>query len=498
MTPFTHRTGTFLAAAAAFAFLSPCVAAASSIPWHDSLESAQAASQLSHRPVLLIFEADWCEACQRLDATTWTNAEAAALVAACFEPVRVNVDAVPDLARRYGVSHLPSACVIAADGTAKARFDLPETASGFIASAGRAVQQAAEPPAAAVAAAVAPTSQPVAQPVAQPPATVANASPPQQAAATMPKAPPAWPAETARGPAAASTASAVGPRYGDSPSRQLIEPAATEAPWLSAAPPESTGPSATAAPRAAAPAAATGGYPDTGLKAANSDGGYAAAGFPGSPPSERLASLAPPTQPPAAAAAVTAAAKPADAAKPTDDGETDSPEPKKEKYPVLAAMQKPFRYFMPTAKSDDADGDDETETETETVADQSTPFPVGLEGYCPVSLAEQGTWVEGRAQWGAQHRGRTYLFAGETQQRKFLADPDRYAPALSGDDPVLAFESGTQIPGQRRYGVTYQGRIYLFSTLETRGKFAANPQAYATRVQLAENPSAASGGTLLR
>jgi YHS domain-containing protein len=118
--------------------------------------------------------------------------------------------------------------------------------------------------------------------------------------------------------------------------------------------------------------------------------------------------------------------------------------------------------------------------------DPGAPMPLGMEGYCPVTLVEKGAWTEGRAQWGARHRGRTYLFAGESEQRAFLADPDRYAPALSGDDPVLAFESGTSTPGQRRYGVTYQSRMYLFSSPETRAAFAADPDRYTGQVRLAE------------
>jgi len=115
-------------------------------------------------------------------------------------------------------------------------------------------------------------------------------------------------------------------------------------------------------------------------------------------------------------------------------------------------------------------------------------MPLGLEGYCPVTLAEKGAWVEGRAQWGARHRGRTYLFAGPDEQKAFLVDPDRYAPALSGDDPVLAFETGKSTPGQRRFGVSYQQRVYLFATPETRSTFAANPDRYTTRIQVAEQP----------
>jgi YHS domain-containing protein len=163
----------------------------------------------------------------------------------------------------------------------------------------------------------------------------------------------------------------------------------------------------------------------------------------------------------------------------------------------IAALQKPFTLLSrsnQTAKTDKAEpktapvaGAATTAAAAPAQPDPYASMPLGLEGYCPVTLAERGAWVEGRAQWGARHRGRTYLFAGPEQQQQFLGDPDRYAPMLSGDDPVLAFDAGRCTPGQRRYGVTYQSRMYLFSSTETRDAFAANPQRYTTGALVAEN-----------
>jgi len=136
-----------------------------------------------------------------------------------------------------------------------------------------------------------------------------------------------------------------------------------------------------------------------------------------------------------------------------------------------------------------------TSPDTVAAADTLGSMPLGLEGYCPVTLVDLGTWAEGRVQWGARHRGRTYLFAGQEQQATFLANPDRYAPALSGDDPVLAMESGVSTPGQRRYGVTYQSRMYLFTSPETRATFAANPGRYSADVLVAERGRPTADGT---
>jgi YHS domain-containing protein len=104
-----------------------------------------------------------------------------------------------------------------------------------------------------------------------------------------------------------------------------------------------------------------------------------------------------------------------------------------------------------------------------------------LDGYCPVSLCEKQQWVAGDPRWGAIHRGRTYLFAGPEQQRRFFADPDRYAPVVSGNDVVLAVEQGQVAPGMREYGVFYKDRIYLFSNQESLERFARNPSAYANQ-----------------
>ena len=109
------------------------------------------------------------------------------------------------------------------------------------------------------------------------------------------------------------------------------------------------------------------------------------------------------------------------------------------------------------------------------------------------TLAAKGVWTEGRAQYGVRHRGRTYLFASAAEQQTFLADPDRYAPALSGDDPVVALDQGRSLPGQRRYGVTCSSRMYLFSSPETRAAFQAHPDRYTARIAQAEQP--ASAGT---
>ncbi len=124
-------------------------------------------------------------------------------------------------------------------------------------------------------------------------------------------------------------------------------------------------------------------------------------------------------------------------------------------------------------------------------------LPVGLDGCCPVSLVEKQKWVAGDRRWGVNHRGRLYFFAGPEEQQRFFVDPDRYAPAISGDDIVLASE-GQAVPGRREYGVYYRNRVYLFSSDASRAKFESNPAPYANQALQALHSGAYHSGAQWR
>jgi protein disulfide-isomerase len=112
---------------------------------------------------------------------------------------------------------------------------------------------------------------------------------------------------------------------------------------------------------------------------------------------------------------------------------------------------------------------------------------LGLDGYCPVQLSDDmkanlHRWTLGDRRWGAIHRGRTYLFAGPEQQQQFLADPDRYAPVLSGNDVVIAVEQGQTVLGRREHGLLFSNRVYLFASEASLDRFSENPSRYAQQV----------------
>jgi YHS domain-containing protein len=505
---------------------------------HPDLAAARSAASDSHKPVLLIFTASWSPESTRFVEHTLASPEAGALIAACFEPVLVDVDAAADLTKRLQISHVPSGCVLGADDAPMATFECPEPPAAFVAAAARAAQTAAaftttaaggDPgratgtlaattrPAADLAAAggfaaaagdggpLSPdgdaaarksagrgsislvtakvrqlsdfaTGSPTAaaattiamaeaHPPAAGPAPAAMGTPSEQPATNrfvsasvadeprLPNTPPAWPAEA---PATSSAFTNAAPAPASQPS---IEPAATATPWISSYAP-ATAPPATAAASSDAAATAT---DQPAKSAATSTWSSFVEAF------QKPFTIFSPSKPKAAEPPTMPPARPA------------SP------FAALAAAPTVQPQSQPQAQPL------QNEPETPPVPDRHGSMPLGLEGYCPVTLAERGVWTEGRAQWGVRHRGRTYLFAGPEQQQAFLATPDRFAPALSGDDPVVAVEQGKSTPGRRAYGVTYQSRMYLFASPESRTAFSGNPERYTASVTLAERPAPTDG-----
>ena len=107
----------------------------------------------------------------------------------------------------------------------------------------------------------------------------------------------------------------------------------------------------------------------------------------------------------------------------------------------------------------------------------------GLDGYCPVTLAgfvgKFPQWQKGDHRWGAFHRGQLYLFAGLNEQQEFLRDPDRYSPVMAGSDIVRLTKHREWTPGDRRHGVTYRSRVYLFTNEYSLQEFRKAPNFYA-------------------
>jgi YHS domain-containing protein len=112
--------------------------------------------------------------------------------------------------------------------------------------------------------------------------------------------------------------------------------------------------------------------------------------------------------------------------------------------------------------------------------------PVGLEGFCPVTLRDQMRWQKADRQHFAVHRGRMYFFATPAERERFLSAPDAYAPVLSGFDSVRFAHRGELVEGKRAFGLlTKDKQIYLFADQQALETFEQNPTVYQDRVRQA-------------
>ena len=107
---------------------------------------------------------------------------------------------------------------------------------------------------------------------------------------------------------------------------------------------------------------------------------------------------------------------------------------------------------------------------------------LGLDGFCPVTLALQQVWKSGDPRWGIIHRERLYLFSSNEAMERFWKSPDQFAPMLSGFDVVRFFHSGELLSGERKHGAWWGQEIYLFADENSLKQFWSNPAFYSRKV----------------
>lgn len=112
--------------------------------------------------------------------------------------------------------------------------------------------------------------------------------------------------------------------------------------------------------------------------------------------------------------------------------------------------------------------------------DETQEMPA-LEGYCPVELSSNETWVEGKAEFAVKHRGKVYWMSSNDAMEQFLAAPDEASPVLSGYDPLVLLEEGRLVEGNIQYGLheKISGKYLLFSTGDAKKKYAGDFDRYS-------------------
>ena len=105
-----------------------------------------------------------------------------------------------------------------------------------------------------------------------------------------------------------------------------------------------------------------------------------------------------------------------------------------------------------------------------TIPKASPKVRVLLEGFCPVSVVDDSSWVLGDDKYTTVHEKCGYRFANEQNKLQFENNPQKYAVALRGYDPVHLHQHKELVEGDRRYGLSsYKYGILLFANDDVPG-----------------------------
>ena len=420
---------------------------ADSVQWRQNLDAAKIEATQTNRLLLVHFGTKTCGPCRMLEQNVFSLPQVGTAIEKDYVPVKVDADLSPALSNAYRIDRVPTDVLLSPQGTVLARLSCPGTADTYLAQLAKAAQHFKK---------LAPSQNPSRQPQMQ--SAYAGLQINQHASAS---------------PQINQNVQTQSP----TPSNPQL-PAVTNNPYITSSQsttqahpntithsnPIAPAPSQSVAPNRYTPAvpprtAAT--VPPTAMQSSYNRGPRSAA--------SQNASATPP-----------AIAKPREVSPSVQMASAQSTVPPQ---PQITVPQIP-----PTSASlgSSVNSGNKPDVGVRTTSKVPTGSPpLAFDGCCPVTLKVNHKWVRGDVNFGAYHRGRTFLFAGPEQQRQFLANPDAYSPVFSGLDVVRLLEKNERVEGIRKYGFKYLDAFYLFSSEETMSKFATNPAYYSAGVRQA-------------
>ncbi|MSR59908.1 MAG: hypothetical protein EXS05_20090 [Planctomycetaceae bacterium] len=102
-----------------------------------------------------------------------------------------------------------------------------------------------------------------------------------------------------------------------------------------------------------------------------------------------------------------------------------------------------------------------------------------FKGYCPVMLKDERKLIEARPEFESVYRGKIYLFSSLAARQAFDESPQKYSPAGDGRDVVQLAGGEDASEGTLEHAAWYRGRLYLFSSSETRAVFVETPARFS-------------------
>ncbi|MCA9077452.1 MAG: thioredoxin family protein [Planctomycetaceae bacterium] len=95
----------------------------SALQWQPDLQSAYEISSRENKPMLLVFGAEWCGWCKKLEKSTLENPQMAKYINETFVPVHIDVDGNKRIAEILEVESLPCTIVLSPQADLLGRFE---------------------------------------------------------------------------------------------------------------------------------------------------------------------------------------------------------------------------------------------------------------------------------------------------------------------------------------------------------------------------------------
>ncbi|HEY2250957.1 MAG TPA: hypothetical protein VGH74_07835 [Planctomycetaceae bacterium] len=108
---------------------------------------------------------------------------------------------------------------------------------------------------------------------------------------------------------------------------------------------------------------------------------------------------------------------------------------------------------------------------------EPAPFS-GLKGICPVVLKDNRRLIDAQPGIKSEFHGKTYTFSSMNAKMAFDENPRKYAPVDGGNDVVKQTSGEAGVAGTIEHAAWYRGRLYLFSTADSRHEFVETPSKF--------------------
>ena len=100
-------------------------------------------------------------------------------------------------------------------------------------------------------------------------------------------------------------------------------------------------------------------------------------------------------------------------------------------------------------------------------------------GFDPIAYFTDGEALPGKGEFEQAYAGAVWRFCNEGNLAAFASAPQIYVPQFGGYDPT-GVARGVPVPGNPRFWLIWNERLYLFYSSETKDAFARDSEGILT------------------